>query len=244
MSGDTPGEGLAQGRALAAHPPLGQVGQLLGRAGAGDQRLEHRPRRHPEDVGDDTGELDVRGLEDLLHAVSFSRAVLDQPRAVAHDVAQLALRRRRHEAAAEQAELEQLGEPRAVAHVRIAARHPLHMQEHVLHWSLLISFAGTGEAGLKTCITGVKVRSRTLLTDPASLPSSISYKSLSRYDRDAITSETTNLGRDASGTTTGTTVAVILFQEANSVTNELPATRRTGRPSSRRVSWLAPIFFP
>src|SRR5262249_52401623 len=50
--------------------------------------------------------------------------------------------------------------------------------------------------------------------------------------RDAITSETTNLGRDASGTTTGTTVAVILFLEAKSVTNEIPPTHWTGRPSA------------
>src|SRR5262245_58071345 len=94
---------------------------------AGEQRLEPRARRHPEDVGDDTGERDVRGLEDLRHPVGFLGPVLDLPLAVAHHVAQLALRRRRHEAAAEQAELAQLGEPLAVAYVRLAARHRLHL---------------------------------------------------------------------------------------------------------------------
>jgi hypothetical protein len=46
-------------------------------------------------------------------------ALLDQALAVAHDVAQLALRRWRHEAPAQQAELTELGEPLAVAHVRL-----------------------------------------------------------------------------------------------------------------------------
>jgi hypothetical protein len=59
MGGDAPGQSLAQGRALPAHAPLRQLGQLVGRAGVGDQRLEHRPRRHPEQVGDDAPGLDV-----------------------------------------------------------------------------------------------------------------------------------------------------------------------------------------
>jgi len=59
--------------------------------------------------------------------VRFPGALLDQALAVAHDVAQLALRRWRHEAPAQQAELKELGEPLAVAHVRLAARHHLHM---------------------------------------------------------------------------------------------------------------------
>jgi hypothetical protein len=111
--------------ALAAHAPLGQLGEGLGAVVPCDQRLEHRPRRHPEHVRDDTGELDVRGLKDLLHPVGFPRAVLDQPLAVAHHVAQLTLRRGRHEAAAEQAEFQELGEPLAVPHVRLPARDHL-----------------------------------------------------------------------------------------------------------------------
>jgi hypothetical protein len=37
-----PGERLPQGRALPAHPPLGQLGEGLGGMVPGDQRLEHR----------------------------------------------------------------------------------------------------------------------------------------------------------------------------------------------------------
>ena len=42
-------------------------------------------------------------------------------------IAQLALRRGGHEARAQPAEFEQLGEPFAVAYIRLAARHHLHM---------------------------------------------------------------------------------------------------------------------
>src|SRR5262249_6513591 len=107
--------------------PLGQLRQLRGGTRAGDQRLQHRARRYPEHRGGYAPELDVRRLEDLQDTVRLPGPLLDLPLAVAHHVAQLALRRRRHEAAAEQAELAQLGEPLAVAYVRLAARHRLHL---------------------------------------------------------------------------------------------------------------------
>src|SRR5262245_31677963 len=81
----------------------------------------------PSTVVTHAPELDVRRLADLQDAVRFPGALVDQALAVADDVAQLALRRRRHEAPAEQAEFEELGEPLAVGHVRLATRPHLHM---------------------------------------------------------------------------------------------------------------------
>ncbi len=63
---DAAGERLAEGRALAAQAPLGQVRQLVRALLARNERLEHRPRRHPEDPCDDTRQLDVGRLEHLL----------------------------------------------------------------------------------------------------------------------------------------------------------------------------------
>jgi len=125
MGGDAAGERLRERRALPPQTPLGELRHLRGRLVAGDERLDHGARRDPEDLGGDTAELDVRGLKDLLQSIGLLRPVLDQPLPVAHDVAELPLRARGHEAAAQQAELQQLGEPLAVPHIRLAARHHL-----------------------------------------------------------------------------------------------------------------------
>ena len=55
MGGDAPGERLPEGRrACGAVRRWASSASSSGVPVAGDQRLEHRPRRHPEHVGDDT----------------------------------------------------------------------------------------------------------------------------------------------------------------------------------------------
>jgi len=108
MSGDTAGGRLRERPALPPQAPLGELRHLRGRLIPGNERLDHGARRDPEDLGGDTAELDVRRLQDLLEAVGLLRAVLDQPPTVAHDIAELPLRGRGHEAAAQQPEFQQL----------------------------------------------------------------------------------------------------------------------------------------
>ena len=60
------GQRLGQRGDLRPQPPLGQIGQHGRVAFPGDQRLEHRPPRHAEDVGGDRGQLDPGVLEQLL----------------------------------------------------------------------------------------------------------------------------------------------------------------------------------
>ncbi len=101
---------------------LGQLGQHLGVAFTGDERGQHRPARHAQHVGGDRVQLDAGVLEGLLDPLALAGVGLDEPFAVAGQVAQLADRRRRHEAAAQQPVLEQLGQPLGVSHVGLAAR--------------------------------------------------------------------------------------------------------------------------
>jgi hypothetical protein len=60
------GERLDERGPFAAHPAARQLGERLGVALAGDQRVEHRSTGDAEDVADDGGELDQRVLEQLL----------------------------------------------------------------------------------------------------------------------------------------------------------------------------------
>ena len=58
-----------------AQLPLGQVGQHLGIAGAGDQRVEHRPPGHPKDVGSDARQLHAGVLQQLVQPVRLALAL-------------------------------------------------------------------------------------------------------------------------------------------------------------------------
>ncbi len=118
-------QGLAQGGQLGAQPALGKLGQHLRVAGTADQGVQHRPPRGAEDVAGDAVELDARVLEGLVQAVGLAGALGDLRLAVAGQLAQRALRFGRHEAAAQQASLLQLGQPGGVADVGLAARHLL-----------------------------------------------------------------------------------------------------------------------
>ena len=83
VTGETARKGLAQCGHLLAQRALGQLGQHLGVVRAGDQRLEHPPRRDAEDLRGDRGELDPRVLQLLLDPLYLADALLDLGLAVA-----------------------------------------------------------------------------------------------------------------------------------------------------------------
>jgi hypothetical protein len=69
------GQRLHQGATLAAHPPPGQLGEHLGVAPPGDQRLQHRPSGDPHDVGGHRGQLDQGVLQQLLQPLHVPGAL-------------------------------------------------------------------------------------------------------------------------------------------------------------------------
>jgi hypothetical protein len=98
MGAEAPLQRPAQLRDLGSHPGACQLGEGVGVADAGDERFEHLPGRHPEDVGDHRVQLDPGVLEQLLDPLGLPGAFLDQLLAVAGQVAQLGDHRWRHEA--------------------------------------------------------------------------------------------------------------------------------------------------
>jgi hypothetical protein len=63
-----------------AEPALGQIGQHLGVAFTGDQRVEHGPAQHAQCLGRHGFHLDAGVLEHLLDPLALAGAVLDEPR--------------------------------------------------------------------------------------------------------------------------------------------------------------------
>jgi hypothetical protein len=110
---------------LLAQPALGQVGQNLGVGRAGNERVEHRATRDPEDVRRDAVQLDVGVLQRLVQPVGLALALSDLRLAIPGKQAQRPHRLGRHEAALQQAGLGQLTQPLRVADVRLAARYLL-----------------------------------------------------------------------------------------------------------------------
>ena len=101
--------------------PLARSASTSGSWGARDQRIEHLARRHAEHPRRDRGQLDPGVLQRLLDALDLAGAFLDLGFAVTDEVAQFALRARRHEARADQAVLDELAAPLGVLDVALAA---------------------------------------------------------------------------------------------------------------------------
>ena len=111
-------------RACAASAPApGRPSRKLGRARG--KRLQHRHAGDAEDVAGHAGQLDAGALQQLQHPVALRRPRLDQRPPGAHQLAQVADRRRRHEALADQPVADQLRNPLRIFHVGLAARHVL-----------------------------------------------------------------------------------------------------------------------
>src|SRR5207245_1971495 len=131
---DEPAQGGHEPLVLVAQPAFGQRGQRLGIVAAADERLEHRPAGHAQDVGGDGTKLDVRPLERLVEPLGLAAALLDQPSPVADELAQLALAAVRDVAAAEQAVAQQIGDPLGVLHVGLAAGDRLETAAGAATW--------------------------------------------------------------------------------------------------------------
>ena len=114
-----------QGGALAAHPASGQLGEHLGVALPGDQRLDHGPTGDAHDVGRHGGELDQGVLEQLLHPLLVPGAFLGQVGPQAGVVAQLADLGGWDERGAQHAPLVELGQPHRVQLVGLGAARDL-----------------------------------------------------------------------------------------------------------------------
>jgi hypothetical protein len=108
---------LTQRRDLRPQLPLGQVGEDLGIGRSLNERVEHRPAGHPEDVGRDAVKLDPGVFQRLVQPVRFTLTLSDLGLAIPGQGPQAALRLRRHEAAAQQPCLHQLAQPFSVLHV-------------------------------------------------------------------------------------------------------------------------------
>jgi len=78
---------LAQRWQLGPQSPLGKLGERLGVADPGHQRLQHRPARDPQDVGGHAGQLDPGVLQHLLQPLHLTGALVDDRLAVAGEVA-------------------------------------------------------------------------------------------------------------------------------------------------------------
>jgi hypothetical protein len=76
--GEVADEGLLEHGDLASHPGVGQLRQHLRVALAADQRIEHRPPRHPEDVRGDDRHLDLGVFEQLLNPVLLPDLIRQQ----------------------------------------------------------------------------------------------------------------------------------------------------------------------
>ena len=125
---------------LGSHPPLSELGEDLRVTFTGDERVDHRPCRFGQHRRRHRRQLDPGVFEDLLDPLRFASAVLDQPLAIAGQVPQLTDLRRRHETRPQQPALQQLGQPRRVGHVGLAARQLVHItgvHEHQLEAGLL-----------------------------------------------------------------------------------------------------------
>ncbi len=121
------GQRLGKRGDLDPHPPLGQLSELDGVTPTGDQRLQHRPPGHPGDVGSNRGQLDPRVLQQLFQALDLPRT-LSHPRGPgAGEITQLPDRLKGNERAAHQPMGTELGQPRRVGDVGLAAGQILHM---------------------------------------------------------------------------------------------------------------------
>jgi hypothetical protein len=115
---EMPGQRLGQGRDLGAHLAAGQFGQHRRITLAGDQRVQHRPRRDRGQARGDHRQLDRRVLQHQLQPGGLPGAIAHQLHPVAGQHPQPSDVGRRHEARPDQPALQQLGDPLRVPHIR------------------------------------------------------------------------------------------------------------------------------
>ena len=103
--------------------PLARSAIASTEASALDQRPEHRPAGHAEDVAHHARQLDVGRFQELQQPVALGRLALGELAAVAQQLSHFPQRPGRHEALRDQPVPDQIGDPLGILHVRLAPRH-------------------------------------------------------------------------------------------------------------------------
>ena len=124
---EPPVQRLGQLGDLVPQPTLGQIGQHDGVVVAGDQRVEHQPTGHPEDVGGNGRQLDPGVLQQLLQPLGLPGTLTGDRGPRPGQVPQLADRLGRHERGLHQAVRAELREPGRVRDIGLTARDRLHV---------------------------------------------------------------------------------------------------------------------
>ena len=114
-------EGGGQVLARRLQPAIGERRQSRRIGLASDQRLQNAPAVDAEQVGHDGCEFDVGVLQHLADTVLVLRHLALQLRARPRQIAQLPDRLRRHEARADQAVGQEIGQPAGIARIALAA---------------------------------------------------------------------------------------------------------------------------
>jgi hypothetical protein len=117
LVGEEPGERLLQQRQLGTHPSTGQLREDLGVALSGDQRGQHGPPGHPEDVAGHHREFDLGVLQQLLDPLLLRGPRRHQVCPVAGHVPQLPDRSWGDEAGPQHLPLGELAQPDRVQRV-------------------------------------------------------------------------------------------------------------------------------
>jgi len=104
---------------------VGERGQGVGIALAGDQSPDHGAAGQPDDVRDDRVELDVGILQRLLQALDMAASFANELLAGTQQAAQFLCLGIRHKAAADQPMGHQIGQPGGVVDIGLAPRNVL-----------------------------------------------------------------------------------------------------------------------
>src|ERR1700720_3736433 len=117
MPGDAAAQRFAKRLGRRFDPAMGQLGQPLGIAFAGNQALDHCPTAEAHDVRDDRVELDVGVLQRLLPPWDMAAALAHQLLAGAQQIAHLLGLLVRYKTAPDQAVRQKVGQPGGVVHI-------------------------------------------------------------------------------------------------------------------------------
>ena len=128
MRADMPAQRLQQLGAAGLDARADARGQALGVAVPVDEGLQHRTAALAQDIRKHDAELEVGVFEHLLDALGVGAPLAHELLAGARERAQLLHGSRRHEAGPDQAVRQQVGQPRRVVDVGLAAGHVLYVR--------------------------------------------------------------------------------------------------------------------
>ena len=127
MFGHLSVQGQSQQWNLVPQTAAGQVGHLVYVGFPVDQSGDHPPSRDAQNIRSHQSEFDVGVLQLLMDPVGHSRHLVRQLLAHPRQIPKLPLRQCGNEAPSQKPTLQQLGQPLAILHVRLAPGHVLDM---------------------------------------------------------------------------------------------------------------------